>query len=192
MCMYIWVSWVEGFKDGDTELNTSGSMVSTSSSILQVSDFHKASSFSLLKGKAEFSQIHSMWSAFWETTLPCWSNETRIVIFAKCHTSLMYLMTAGSMIHGSSTVYHGIIDCRCLNLAVFFSFVNLSRIGSHITSYWASAGLRDFSVMWLRIKISSSEMSRSDISSNTCFLFSTSILACLAKRILSQNLSLIR
>lgn len=172
---------VDGSEDGDTQSSNSGSMPSTISSILQVSDFHKASSFSLLKGKAKMLQIHTMWSAFREATLPCGSNDTRIDFFEKCHTSLINLMTAGSMIKGLTTLYHGIMDFKCSNFWRFSSLkgTNLSTTGSHTTSYWLSDLVCESLYIWLRIIISSVGMSRSDISSSTCFLFSTSRFACL-------------
>lgn len=158
-------------------------MVSANRSILQLSSRQSASSLKLVKGYAMLPQIHIIWTAFWFTTLPCGSSTTSIGFLVKCHTSLIYLMTAGSSCDGWNTEYHGIIPCKvsnCFSLSAFQG-VDLSTTGIHTTSYWLS-GLdcwcRDSVYIWCRIESSSWGISRSVINSNTIFLLNTSMLAC--------------
>ena len=163
-------------------------MVSANSSILQLSSRQSVSSLKLVKGYAVLPQIHIIWTAFWFTTLPCGSSTTSIGFLVKCHTSLIYLMTAGSSSDGWNTEYHGITPCKYSNCFCLSTFqgVDLSTTGIHTTSYWLS-GLdfwcRDSMYIWSRIESSSWGISRSVINSNTIFLLNTSMLACLAVHI---------
>lgn len=98
-----------------TQLDKSGSSPSTSNSTVQASAFQRPASLSVVKGNAVFPHIHNMLSALGHVIFPSGSNVTTIGFFTKFHTSLVYLTTAGSIMEGWFTVYHGIIDCRLKN-----------------------------------------------------------------------------
>ena len=154
------------------------SMPSTSSSSLQASSLQRASSLKVVKGKAELPQIHIMWIALGDTTLPWWSRTTRIGLFLKCHSSLMILTDVVDIVEGWYTEYHVIEACsnsKCLCLAS----VNWSTMGIHTISYgfW-SLILETLDSLYIcsRIDSSSSVISRLEMSNNTFFFLRTSRL----------------
>lgn len=175
--------------DDHTQVLIIWSMLSANSSILQVSSRQSDSSLALVKGNARLPQIHIIWIAFRFATFPCGSSTTSRGFLLKCHTSLVYLMTAGSICRGWITECQGITDCKLTNK---FSFsgsqgVDLSTTGSHTTSYWLSGLIgccRASEYICKRIESSSWGISRSVINSNTFFFLNTSMLTCLALAIL--------
>lgn len=163
----------------NTQLRIVGSIPSTNNSSLQVSSLHKVSSLAVVKGKAKLPQIHIMWSALGQATLPCGSRTTRIGFFPNFHSFLTNSFTTRSITEGWWTVYHGIVACNswnCLCLASVHGATG-STIGTQTTSYWLSGLVgysRDSLYICSRIETSSCEMSRSDMRSNTFFRFKVS------------------